>query len=1359
MIPLSRNASFRHTQSSSLIEAVNGLFDFLSPFPDLPMTSSTPSSTSPDSAQPQCRHRAWRILGVVGLCLYFLICTILLAGRWFFTTQIDNYRNEITQLSSDYLGVQVEAEKITGGFSKFWPTLTLEKVRFSQPGGGASLELPKIEARFSWSSLWSMSPRFQTLQIISPSLSIHRTGEYAYNFAGWTVDFSRTQRNNVPSSGAAQFYLWLLSQTKLSLIDGDVIYRDEVDPKNGDIHLTNIQILFEQHLLDWRVGFRARLLKESGEENMHIAGNVEKNFFHKGSDPLTWKGNLYAKTDFIDVARLVKSLKLPLALSSGTGAIEFWSKFQEGRLIDLVSDINVQGVNVELPNALEPLDIAHLSTRVTYEEKKEKSDSSRLFTLKNLFLQTVGEKGSQNNHLGYFAIGEKKTDPANTYSVEVADASISNWKRLLPALPIKSETRDSLSHYSVDGHIQHLSLSNQGGGQALQNWLLNARFDDLSFKVLNSNIPSFTGLSGSIKSVEAGQYTLNLDSKNSSLTFPGVFKRPTIPVTALQTHARVTFTPQLKVEFTQLSARNSEAQIAGQGYWLDTGDIGTLNISGKILRADGRAVENYLPLAVGNSTLNWLDNAILAGTITSGVFEVKGPLRTIPWHKSTNPDEHFLIDGIVKNGKLNFFPTPNSTSKKPAWPLLTDITARLIFEGNSMRIEGTQGTSLGLKSSNAVVKIDDFAKPILNVDAAIVGDLKNALRYLKESDFLASILGSTFDQTTGSGSVQTQLALSIPLGIPEHTSVKVVTDFKKTKFSYGFNLPEINELTGQLVVTEDNISTPVPFSGKTGEGTINVRLSTAKKQTHIDISGHLSAHEALNLLEKNPFKHELTQTLKGKFPIAADVVFGLEQPLLRISGKSNLEGLESTLPAPLSKEARHQWPVDFIYDKTSEHTATLKITAPDRADIHLAFATPEFLLKSGHIIIGAHKALPPTKSGVQFLVNTPTLDLDAWQKVLTTDQKSEQPFPLVYAALHASQSLRFKDQVFQNATFEGQLDNTIWHIGLQSTELAGSLQYQPKTANHAAQLSGTIDRLHLTTKDDDDGVAKTIALSEVKSSVDSLPDLMLNVKDLSLNQYRLGSINIDATNEGQEIPRWYLRSMKVLNTGGLLNVHGVWYPGARNKSNATIKLSVTDMGKLLSSLNYANAVCGAAGSIEATLSWQGSPLDFNARTLDGSISGDFSQGEFLQIEPGAGRILSLLSLQHLLKRLTFDFRDVFGTGFAFDSLHLEGTVSQGLFTTPKMSILGSAASVLTVGRINLVAETLDLKSVILPSINVGGPSLALALVNPAVGIGTFVSQWVFQDQISQLFKSEYLITGTFDDPTVTKLGGSKPSQE
>lgn len=1323
------------------------------------MTSSTPSSTSSDSAHPQRRYRAWRILGVVGLFLYFFTCTLILTGRWFFTTQIDNYRDDITRLSSTYLGVHVEAEKITGGFSKFWPTLTLEKVRFAQTGGGASLELPKIEARFSWSSLWALSPRFQTLQVISPSLSIHRTGEYVYNIAGWTVDFSRNGVDNTPNSGTTKFYQWLLSQTKLSLIDGDIIYRDDIDPENEDIHLTNIQFLFEQHLLDWRLGFRARLLKETGEENIHIVGNVEKNFFHKATDPFTWKGNFYAKTDFIDVARLVKSLKLPLALSSGTGAIELWSKFQEGCLTDLISDIDIQGVNLKLPNALEPLDIARLATRFIYEESKNKSESSRAFAFKNLFLQTVSNKAAQNNYLGYFALSEKKNASSDLYSVEVSDASISNWKRLLPALPLESATRDILSHYSVDGHIQHLSLNNRGDWQALHNWRLNTQFDDLSFKVIDSNIPSFTRLSGSIKSNDSGQYDLILDSINSSLTFPGVFKRSTIPVNSLKATARIALIPELKIEFMQFSAQNNEAQVAGQGYWLNTGDVGTLNISGKIMRADGRAVENYLPLAVGSSTLNWLDNAILAGTVTSGTFEVRGPLRTFPWHKSTNPDERFLIDGIVKNGKLNFFPTPNTTSKKTAWPLLTDITARLIFEGNSMRIEGSQATSLGLKSNNAIVKIDDFAKPVLDVDASISGDLKNALRYLKESALLAQILGNTFDQTTGSGPIKTHLDLSIPLSTPEHTSAKVVTDFNKTKLSYGFHLPEISELSGQLVVTSDDISTPIPFSGKTPEGPISIRLLTAQKQTHIGISGHLSAQEALNLLEKNPFKHELSQALKGSFPVSVDIVFGLAQPLLRISGKSNLEGLESTLPAPLSKEARHQWPVDFVYEKAHEHTATLKIASPKHADVNLTFATPEFLVKSGHILIGTHKALSPSKSGVQFLVNAPQLDLDAWQKVLSTEKKSEQTFPLAYAGLHASQFVRFKNQVFQNASFTAQLDNAVWHIGLQSTELAGSLQYQPKRVNRAAQLSGTIDRLHLTTKDDDNEVAKTIALSEVKSSVDSLPDIMLNVKDLSLNQHRLGSVNIDATNEGQEIPRWYLRSMKVLNTGGLLDVHGVWYSRSRNKSNATVKLSVTDMGKLLSSLNYANAVRGTTGSIEATLSWQGSPLDFNVRTLDGTLVGDFSQGEFLQIEPGAGRILSLLSLQHLLKRLTFDFRDVFGAGFAFDSLHVEGTVSQGLFTTPKMSILGSAASVLTVGRINLVAETLDLKSVILPSINVGGPSLALALVNPAVGIGTFVSQWVSQDQISQLFKSEYTITGTFDDPIVMKLGGSKSSQK
>lgn len=121
-------------------------------------------------------------------------------------------------------------------------------------------------------------------------------------------------------------------------------------------------------------------------------------------------------------------------------------------------------------------------------------------------------------------------------------------------------------------------------------------------------------------------------------------------------------------------------------------------------------------------------------------------------------------------------------------------------------------------------------------------------------------------------------------------------------------------------------------------------------------------------------------------------------------------------------------------------------------------------------------------------------------------------------------------------------------------------------------------------------------------------------------------------------------------------------------------------------------------------------------------------------------------MQHLLRRLTLDFRDVLGKGFAFDSAHVAGTVKNGVLSIPKASVLGSSATVMVGGSISLVRETLDLDAIILPAINAGGPALALSIINPAVGIGTFLTQWVLKDQLSNMFRMEYEIKGPVRRP-------------
>ena len=126
-------------------------------------------------------------------------------------------------------------------------------------------------------------------------------------------------------------------------------------------------------------------------------------------------------------------------------------------------------------------------------------------------------------------------------------------------------------------------------------------------------------------------------------------------------------------------------------------------------------------------------------------------------------------------------------------------------------------------------------------------------------------------------------------------------------------------------------------------------------------------------------------------------------------------------------------------------------------------------------------------------------------------------------------------------------------------------------------------------------------------------------------------------------------------------------------------------------------------------------------------------------------------MQHLLRRLTLDFRDVLSQGFRFDSFTTSSVIENGVIHVKRTTVAGSAATVVTSGDIDLVNNILDLKALVLPSINAEGASLALAIANPAVGIGTLLAQWVLKDQISNILSTEYEVKGSIDDPTIDKI--------
>jgi len=199
------------------------------------------------------------------------------------------------------------------------------------------------------------------------------------------------------------------------------------------------------------------------------------------------------------------------------------------------------------------------------------------------------------------------------------------------------------------------------------------------------------------------------------------------------------------------------------------------------------------------------------------------------------------------------------------------------------------------------------------------------------------------------------------------------------------------------------------------------------------------------------------------------------------------------------------------------------------------------------------------------------------------------------------------------------------------------------------------------------------------------------------------------------------------------------------------KLQIADSGALLARLGTPKAVRGGKGQLSGQIAWQGSPFALDYPSLAGQINVAVDSGQFLKVEPGAARLLGVLSLQSLPRRLSLDFRDLFQEGFAFDSLTGDVTIAQGVATSNNLRMRGVQAAVLMEGSADIARETQDLRVVVVPEINAGTAALAYAVINPAIGLGAFLAQAILKKPLTAAGTREFQISGPWADPKVERV--------
>jgi uncharacterized protein YhdP len=409
--------------------------------------------------------------------------------------------------------------------------------------------------------------------------------------------------------------------------------------------------------------------------------------------------------------------------------------------------------------------------------------------------------------------------------------------------------------------------------------------------------------------------------------------------------------------------------------------------------------------------------------------------------------------------------------------------------------------------------------------------------------------------------------------------------------------------------------------------------------------------------------------------------------------------------------------------------------------------------------LGEDASLPTYGASVNLAL--PRVDLDAWQPIYESlSAASTRPGapPPPEEFVPDTVSLRTRELVLDGKLFRNVVlgatrsDDGLWNANLASDLVSGALSWRPaRTGARAAEghLTARLTRLAIP-----DSRREEVVNTLGETSAAQFPAVELVAEQFELGARKLGRLEVDARNLGSgHAAVWQLQRLEITNPDGRFSATGRWAPdsaGARRMGLA-FTVEARDAGALLDRLGVRDALRGGTGKLEGEIGWRGSPLGIHYASLDGRIALEIDRGQFLKADPGAARLLSVLSLQTLARRVTLDFRDAFLDGFVFDRVRADALLDAGVLSTRNFRMIGPAATVLIDGTINLRNETQDLKLAVLPDVNATTASLALAVVNPAVGLGSLVAQLVLKDPLSKLFSVEFEVRGGWADPQIRKL--------
>ncbi|KMT63963.1 YhdP family protein [Catenovulum maritimum] len=1049
-----------------------------------------------------------------------------------------------------------------------------------------------------------------------------------------------------------------------------------------------------------------------------------------GKEKLT--GQFYTQSDGVDFSAWLKPFLSPSVEEIKSNlAFESWLHIENSQLKSWLVDFKPSQLSWNHTKQLQSINLDSGRIQAIFDKDKDN------YQLDQLQLS--------NGDFSYTPLSSLFENSKNSWKFNAKEIDLRPLQYIAPLFELPELAAQFSKQIYATPKIANLHLWAEKG----QNWKLSAEVAQLKWRSFGQ-YPEMDGLTGKII---ASPDTLVSDwiIEQKTINWPVIFEQP-LEVNAIQFQSIFSYQSEkdwlLKIPSIDINL----AQTQGKAEVMVRPDpVSSTGVELAVFAEIGQTKVKDVPLflprkLMGDDTFLYLEKALVDGNVQSAELFWQGNPSAYPFQFS---------EGIFKSR----ITTENATfAFQPNWPAVNELALELTFYNDGLFFYSEKGKMLDAKlvELNAQILALDSKSVTLELDANLTATGQAATEVMQKGSLKDSV-GKTLEQLTVTGDLTANLELNIPLHNVNELNVRGDVLFNGNELKIeptGFVFQRVN---GLLEFDMDKLSAD-KLTFDWGSVPYQVDLNAKQGEQGYLVDLDLRGNWPLDAILTQSRYLSLADRVKGTAQVNGHLAIKLPKNgfSYRLDIASDLHGVNLDLPQPFNKSADIIRNTNFtIYGDMESSSVELK----SANDLRFKAVLPhdKVAFSRAYLVLGSEFLSEPAQ-GFNISAYLEQADLNEYltfisdlNKDLTKQTQSGQPIIGIPQRIRGKvDSLTLGPLNWHSVNFDTSLQEEFWRSFIIADEFKGNIN-----AHENLQLGGLeIEAERLWIKlatDNKEAEAEPIEQAYLAEIYQNLPPIKFNCRECKLDEKNLGQVKFLMLRDANE--KILLKDFSLKYREHQISANGSWLMKnkAEHETKITGHLSSKDFGHWLRDYQLSTVIRDSSVDAKFNLNWPTSPLSLSNKHLNGDINWTLGQGYLAEVSDKGTRILSLLSIDSLVRKLKLDFRDVFSKGFFYNGMKGDVKLTNGLAYTNNTRMDGVPGNIDVSGNANLVTQEIDYQVQFSPKVTSSLPIIIAWMVNPVTGIAALAIDQALEsaDVISQI---KFSITGTIDNPRVVETG-------